>query len=71
MPCCCPKFCPGGGSEQAAALCQDKQMLDAGFQFKNHSGMVQLLLAKLEKKQHVWDVLQECKRHSMCVLSRS
>ena len=49
MLCPCPKMCPGGGSEQAAALCQDRQVLDAVFLVKNHSGMVQLLLGKLEK----------------------
>lgn len=56
------------------ALCQDRQVLDAVLVVKNHSGMVQLLLGILENKKNnkiVWDILQECKKHSMCTLARS
>lgn len=56
------------------ALCQDRQVLDAVLVVKNHSGMVQLLLGILENKKNnkiAWDILQECKKHSMCTLARS
>lgn len=61
----CPKMCPGGGSEGTAALCQDRPVLDTAFLGKNHSGIVHLLLGKLEKCTMYGMFCRNVQKHSV------
>lgn len=61
------KIYPGGGSEQAAALHQDSCMLDTLFLVMYNSGMVQLLLEKLEKS-NVYGILCSSVKNTACAV---
>lgn len=69
--CPCPKICPGGGSEQAAALCQGQTGAGCCFPRRTTVEWHSSSWGNQKKTQCAWDVLQEYEKHSVYSLTRS